>query len=99
MLKGENVTVQQNLNAVKICRKHGLEVTGSFILGSPGEKIKDMRKTLEVIRKAEQKTKHYDSFYLNIAIGYGGRQEIADAFKKLDFSVFTRENSSLKYAW
>lgn len=39
--------------------------------------------TRKVIAEAEAKTKGYGSFYLNIAIGYGGRQEIADAFKKL----------------
>jgi undecaprenyl diphosphate synthase len=39
--------------------------------------------TREVIKKAEEATKGYNSYYLNIAIGYSGRQEIADAFKKL----------------
>lgn len=39
--------------------------------------------TRKVINEAEEATKEYNSFYLNIAIGYSGRQEIADAFKKI----------------
>jgi tritrans,polycis-undecaprenyl-diphosphate synthase [geranylgeranyl-diphosphate specific] len=32
---------------------------------------------------AEEKTKHYDNLLLNVAVAYGGRQEIVDAFKKM----------------
>ncbi len=48
-LKAESVTVEQNKNAVLLCRKYGFDVTGSFIIGSPGEKIEDMQKTLELM--------------------------------------------------
>ena len=37
----------------------------------------------EAIREAEEATKHYDGFYLNVALGYGGRQEIVDAVQDL----------------
>ncbi|HPP06894.1 MAG TPA: polyprenyl diphosphate synthase, partial [Syntrophorhabdaceae bacterium] len=37
----------------------------------------------EVIRKAEDKTKTHDRRILNIAIGYGGREEIVEAVKKV----------------
>ena len=37
----------------------------------------------DTIRKAENATRSHDRFFLNIAVAYGGRQEIADAFKKL----------------
>ena len=33
------------------------------------------------IREAEEKTKDYKDMYLNVAIGYGGKQEIVDAFR------------------
>lgn len=36
----------------------------------------------EVIRKSEESTKEHQDHILNIAIGYGGRQEIVDAVKK-----------------
>jgi|SRR3989344_128072 len=51
MLKGESVTVKQNIDAAKMCIKYGFDVTGSFIVGSPEEKIEDTKKTLEVIKK------------------------------------------------
>lgn len=37
----------------------------------------------DAIREAEEATKEYDSFFLNVAVGYGGRQEIADAVQRL----------------
>jgi short-chain Z-isoprenyl diphosphate synthase len=39
--------------------------------------------TRRVIEEAEKATENYDNISLNIALGYGGRQEIADAFKDL----------------
>jgi len=37
----------------------------------------------EAIRLAEEATRDYVSFFLNVAVGYGGRQEIADAISSL----------------
>jgi short-chain Z-isoprenyl diphosphate synthase len=37
----------------------------------------------EAIREAEEATRTYDGFFLNVALGYGGRQEIADAVQSL----------------
>ncbi|HOP86322.1 MAG TPA: polyprenyl diphosphate synthase [Syntrophorhabdaceae bacterium] len=37
----------------------------------------------EVIRKAEEKTKTHNRRILNIALGYGGREEIVDAVRKV----------------
>lgn len=42
--------------------------------------------TQKVLAEAEKETKDYDDFHLNIAIGYGGRQEIADALRALVLS-------------
>jgi short-chain Z-isoprenyl diphosphate synthase len=39
--------------------------------------------TRRVIKQAEEATRDYEGLSLNIALGYGGRQEIADAFKDL----------------
>ncbi len=36
----------------------------------------------QTIRQAEEATKDYDSFLLNVAVAYGGREEIIDAFKE-----------------
>ncbi len=37
----------------------------------------------QAIREAEEATSAYDAFFLNVAVGYGGRQEIVDAVKGL----------------
>lgn len=37
----------------------------------------------QLIRKAEESTKNYDQFYLNVAIAYGGRAEIVDAVREI----------------
>lgn len=39
--------------------------------------------TQKVLAEAEEATKGYDDCFLNIAIGYGGREEIADALRDL----------------
>ncbi|MHA1627222.1 MAG: polyprenyl diphosphate synthase [Candidatus Asgardarchaeia archaeon] len=41
---------------------------------------KDVR---EAIRAAEESTKGYNNYFLNIAIGYGGRAEIVDAVRRI----------------
>jgi len=37
----------------------------------------------KAIEKAERATQHYNNFKLNLALAYGGRQEIVDAVKKI----------------
>lgn len=41
----------------------------------------------EAIRKAEETTKDYSNFFLNVAIAYGGREEIVDAMKKIGRAI------------
>lgn len=48
-LKAGSVTVEMNKKAIVLCRKYGFNVYGSLMFGSPGEKIKDMQKTLDFI--------------------------------------------------
>ena len=49
-LKGDTVTVEDNKKACLLGKKYGIKVYGSFIFGSPGETIEDMKKTLELIK-------------------------------------------------
>jgi short-chain Z-isoprenyl diphosphate synthase len=37
----------------------------------------------DAIREAEHATEGYDGFFLNVAVGYGGRQEIVDGIQNL----------------
>ncbi|MCD6504533.1 di-trans,poly-cis-decaprenylcistransferase [Candidatus Bathyarchaeota archaeon] len=41
------------------------------------------KKVLKAIEKAEEATKNYDSYLLNVALAYGGRAEIVDAIKEI----------------
>jgi len=41
----------------------------------------------EAIQYAEEKTKNYDSYFFNIAVGYGGREEIVQAIKGIADAV------------
>ncbi len=40
-------------------------------------------KVRKAIKYAEEKTKNYEKFLLNVAIAYGGREEIVNAIKKI----------------
>ena len=46
-LKKGSVTVEEHKRAILLARKYKLKVSGSFIFGSPKERIKDMKKTLQ----------------------------------------------------
>ncbi len=48
----------------------------------------------KAIAYAEERTKHYDNLLLNVAVAYGGRQEIVDAFRKMAEKIERGEMSS-----
>ena len=50
-LKGEGITIEDNINAIKLSKKYGLNPKGFFMLGSPTETAEDMQKTYEFIKK------------------------------------------------
>jgi len=43
--------------------------------------------TQRLIKEVEEATKNYDRHYLNIAVAYGGREEMIDAMKKIAAEV------------
>lgn len=45
----------------------------------------------QIARQVEHVTKHYDNCYLNIAMAYGGRQEIVDAARIIAQKIKNRE--------
>jgi tritrans,polycis-undecaprenyl-diphosphate synthase [geranylgeranyl-diphosphate specific] len=52
-----------------------------------GQKDLLPEKVQEAIRYAEERTASYDSYFFNIAVGYGGREEIVHAIKRLAKAV------------
>src|ERR1041384_2835200 len=45
----------------------------------------------DILSKLEKETDHYDLTFLNIAIAYGGQQELVDAIKKIAHDVEKKE--------
>jgi len=45
------VFVKDNIRTIKLCHKYGIAVASGLIVGSPGEKIKDLKKTYETMKK------------------------------------------------
>jgi radical SAM superfamily enzyme YgiQ (UPF0313 family) len=66
-LKGENITVEDNYNAVKLIRKYGMGVSASFIIGTPHETEKDIRLTYEFLEKAR-----LDNFWIYLLTPFPG---------------------------
>lgn len=52
-LKGDSVTVDDNLKAINTITKHGLYCMASFIIGSPIDTKKTILETLEFIKKSK----------------------------------------------
>jgi len=52
-LKGNSVTVEQNEKAIHTLKKHGLNVTASFIVGSPTETVEEMMQTYKFIQRSD----------------------------------------------
>jgi radical SAM superfamily enzyme YgiQ (UPF0313 family) len=47
----KNITVQQSLNAARLCRKYGILIFADFMLGVPSETEKELTQTYEIIRR------------------------------------------------
>lgn len=62
-----DVSVNDNINAVKIIRKHKISTFGSFIIGSPLEEEKDALETLKFIKKTG-----LDGFNIYVLTPYPG---------------------------
>jgi tritrans,polycis-undecaprenyl-diphosphate synthase [geranylgeranyl-diphosphate specific] len=71
----------RNLAEDKRVHKHKIRVK---VLGQKDLLPKDLR---EAIEYAEDKTKDYNEYFFNIAVGYGGREEIVHAIKKVAEAV------------
>jgi tritrans,polycis-undecaprenyl-diphosphate synthase [geranylgeranyl-diphosphate specific] len=68
--------------------KHKIRVK---VLGQKDLLPEDLR---EAIRHAEDRTKDYDQYFFNIAVGYGGREEIIQAIRKIAHKVGKGELSA-----
>lgn len=49
-----NITIEDNLNAIKLCKKYGINTGGSLMVGMPYEKKEDMEKTIKFMDYAKE---------------------------------------------
>ena len=76
-LKGDNIDIRDNENAIKIIRNHGISVTSSFIIGSPEEDKEDILETLNFIKR-----NRIDRFSLYVLTPFPGTPVWEDAKSK-----------------
>ena len=63
----KQITLQQALDAFKLCDEEGVRTASSFMLGLPGETVADMEATFKFARKLDP-----DWVRFNIFVGYPG---------------------------
>jgi len=57
-----NLTLQQFLEGFKLCKEEGIQVACSFLLGIPGETIKDMEASYKFAKKLDPDWCHFNVF-------------------------------------
>ena len=60
---GKRITTQQSQNAIKLCRKFGIYVNGSFMVGLPNETGNDMSNTIKTSKTWKLDTVDYNRFF------------------------------------
>jgi anaerobic magnesium-protoporphyrin IX monomethyl ester cyclase len=63
----KGVSLQQVVQAFKLCREEGIQISSSFMLGIPGESVNDMKATFKFAKKLNP-----DWCQFNIFVGYPG---------------------------
>ena len=63
----KQISLQQALDAFKLCREEEIRTASSFMLGLPGETVKDMEASFKFARKLDP-----DWVRFNIFVGYPG---------------------------
>jgi radical SAM superfamily enzyme YgiQ (UPF0313 family) len=61
-LKGSGISVEQNRNAVRLLRKHGIMANASFVIGAPDETEAEMMDTLGFIKS--ERVSLFDTYVL-----------------------------------
>jgi len=72
----KNLTVDQIKNAIRISRKAGLEVTGTFMIGFPGESVETINETIHFCKEM----KIFNEFFFTVP--YPGTQLYEELIKK-----------------
>jgi radical SAM superfamily enzyme YgiQ (UPF0313 family) len=94
---GRNTTLEQIESAFKLCRKNGIQTACSFMLGMPGETLKDMEASLKFAKKLNP-----DWCQFNVFIAYPDSklyQEVLELknYDRLDEFLFSVKTEEFNY--
>lgn len=96
ILKKGRTTVEENANAVRLCKEAGIHSYATFMIGNPTETIEDIQATVDFI-----KTTPPDGIGVHVTTPFPGTelwkwcQERNLIPKKLDWSIFTTGEVSI----
>lgn len=76
-LKNDTVTLNQIRKANSLAKKYQMEILGTFMIGSPGEKEEDIKKTIDFIKELD-----LDQVGVNVTTPFPGTQLWEEAKKK-----------------
>jgi len=90
----KGTTVEQNARAIKLSKKAGLNVRCDFIMGTPGETMESMKRTVDFAIKANPDLAHFNKFtpypgteiYRNL-VKRGYKFDFSKSHSQLDHSV------------
>jgi len=85
-----NITLEQVVQAFKLCREEGIQIACSFMLGIPGETVNDMKATFRFAKNLDPDWCH---FYVFIACPNSGLYE-----EVLQKGLYDRMEGFLAYA-
>lgn len=98
-LKQNSVTVEDNKRAVNLCRKYKITSSSGYIVGTPGEKIIDLKNTYEFM-----KNNHLDNTQIYILTPYPGTKIWQEVKKtglvssKMNFDKLFVQLPSIKFS-
>lgn len=94
-LKGCGVTIESHLNAIKLLNQNRIMVYGTFVIGTPGETIEDLRMTLDFVKK--NRIHHLSCYLLKPLPGTPFWQELSDKKQIREKEIVFSELAFLKF--
>ena len=87
-IMNKRITVEQVQRAINLCKKYGIQIYGSFIIGIPGESMEEIRKTVSEARELFD-----DGMYtLNTFFGFPSSKMYKDAIEKKHYDFFDKKS-------
>lgn len=85
----KGITIEQNLHSFKLCKKEGIQTACSFMIGIPGETLKDIEKSYKFAKKLNP-----DWCQFNIYIAYPGSSLYDEV---MDKGLYDHQQGFLKF--